>query len=1470
MNRGNGSFIGINKEDISYDFSGVYPLYEQQENQLAGTWPSKPPDPGFVYNSLLLKTSSTLTAGVTTVADSSPSPLTITRNGAPSTGWPSPYGYWSNYLDGSSFINFALNSYLTTGPCTVEAWVNCPSFSTSPSIVENANWNIGQNCGWRFSIGTNGRISFNASAGVFNTYPNVITTTSSITINTWNHIAFVRDASNVCRIYINGVDGGGSVTYSASFNLNSGVGYRGTEIGRSVADGGTYQQFTGYISNLRIVNNTAVYTAPFTPSTVPLTAISGTSLLTCQSNRFVDNSVNNATFTLTGTPQVTSYYYPSGFTAPSDSIGACYFNGTSTYLSLPGSTTSLYLPGAFTWEAWVYPIATNGLIYGTWNDAASNPDGWAFWYNNSGSFPATGNTARIYWYDGNYGANECAKYSTTALPLNQWNHLVFQRDGSNVIKFFLNGVSLTLANVSVNGKNFDDTFAFNNVAPIGIGGSANGVYRYTGYISNMRFVQSTAVYAGNFTPPSGLLTTTGGTYPSTTNVNTSIAATNTKLLVNFADSNYTSVTNAATNNTFIDSSNYALTITRNGTATQGSFTPYWPNGYWSNYFNGAAGTRLTIPANTVFAFGTGDFTVEAWIYPTASPSGIGQIIGGHNSGSNADWTFHLSSTNIMGFYGTNGTYQFAASSAVSLNQWTHVAIVVASTVPRFYYNGVLNNTGTASQLNNIGNATAITIGDDNTGNANSSFTGYISNLRVVKGLAVYTGAFTAPTTPLTATQSADTNIAAITGTATSLLTCRSSRFIDNSVVNSGSGWTITTNGVPQVRSFRPLTLPSAYTPAVYGGSGYFNGTTDYLTLPTAPLPLSTTSNFTLEAWVYTNSASDQTIFYILGNTTTYAGIRVGVISSTAYILHSQAGNNWAVQSGNQGSVPTNTWNHIAVTRNVNAGTLWVNGISVYTFTFGTLYSSTVNYIGAIYLNTAPSVFFNGYISNARIVNGTAIYTAAFTPSTAPLTAIASTSLLLNFANAAIYDVAAQNNLVTASTAQASTTVYKWTPTSLRFNGTTDYLSLPTNPVVTLGAGNWTVEFWMFPTSVAIAQNIIIDWRTSNNSQPVLYLINAVVTWRVNSATLLSSGTIIANTWTHLALVKNGSTTTLYLNGINTTTAADTVTYASDSIVQIGKAWDANYFNGYIQDLRITRGIARYTANFTSPATTLVTVGITVPSSVEYLVVAGGGGGANGGGGAGGYLTSTGYSVVNSTPYTVTVGAGGGGTYGGNASTVLPTVGTNGSNSVFATITAAGGGLGGYYTTVSGITGGTAGGSGGGAPPAGGGQSRTGGAGNTPATTPSQGNAGGNNFAQDGNGAAGGGGGAGAVGAAGSFRTGGAGGIGLQNGITGTTVFYAGGGGGFGVDNRGLGGTGGGGDATATAIGISGTANTGGGGGAVDLAQTAGAGGSGIVIIAYPTSFPPLTAISAGLTYDQPSRPGYRVYRFTAGTGTITW
>ena len=111
---------------------------------------------------------------------------------------------------------------------------------------------------------------------------------------------------------------------------------------------------------------------------------------------------------------------------------------------------------------------------------------------------------------------------------------------------------------------------------------------------------------------------------------------------------------------------------------------------------------------------------------------------------------------------------------------------------------------------------------------------------------------------------------------------------------------------------------------------------------------------------------------------------------------------------------------------------------------------------------------------------------------------------------------------------------------------------------------------------------------------------------------------------------------------------------------------------------------------------------------------------------------------------------------------------------------------------------------------------------------------------------------------------------MPNSITGSAITYGGGGGGS-TDGS-AGGSGGGGAGGGT-NGTAGTTNLGGGGGGggpnPDPAF-GGNGGSGIVIIAYPNASPTLTSIGGGLSYTQPTRSGFRVYRFTAGTGNITF
>lgn len=249
-------------------------------------------------------------------------------------------------------------------------------------------------------------------------------------------------------------------------------------------------------------------------------------------------------------------------------------------------------------------------------------------------------------------------------------------------------------------------------------------------------------------------------------------------------------------------------------------------------------------------------------------------------------------------------------------------------------------------------------------------------------------------------------------------------------------------------------------------------------------------------------------------------------------------------------------------------------------------------------------------------------------------------------------------------------------------------------------------------------------------------------------------------------------------------------------------------------------------------------------TVQSLVIAGGGGGGGncntcggaGGGGAGGFVY-TASSKLTVASYPVVVGAGGA---GGAASNTSTGNGANGSNSSFNSIIAIGGGGGRPQNAVAGGSGGSGGGGSGGSSPAPG----AGGAG-----TAGQGFAGGSGQSTGAN-YGGSGGGAGGAGANGGF---GGGGIGLASSISGSSVTYASGGGtgGYAANPGAVAVTGGGGyggGANTTNNGGAGTPNTGGGGGGARGNSTGGiggTGGSGVVIIRYPTGS--LTATGGTVT-----------------------
>lgn len=623
-------------------------------------------------------------------------------------------------------------------------------------------------------------------------------------------------------------------------------------------------------------------------------------------------------------------------------------------------------------------------------------------------------------------------------------------------------------------------------------------------------------------------------------------------------------TDGTQNNTFIDSSTSALTITRNGNTTQGSFTPFSPSG-WSMSFP-AGDNSIVAPSNAVFAFGTGDFCVEGWVKLTVNDGGQHLFFGNANA------------TTTVGF-GVNNGYLTASTSAAGLGaatvgqlvagQWYHVAYTRQGTTLRYFVDGVTVRTGT--------NSTNITAAAFNVGSAiaGQSLEGQLSNVRVLKGSARYTADFTVPTSPLP--QIANT----------ALLTAQDNRFKDNSTNN----FTLTTTGTVSVVASSPFKSGVEYLPSVNGASMQFDGTGDYLTAPT---PGSLSSNFTIECWVYeTSKAAGYGSVFSLGSYTAGIMLRVGA-GAGAY---SDLFFNGTVIGSDPGQyVPLNAWTHLAIVRSGSAtGNIkfYVNG--VLRMTSSSALTATIN-AGLTVGSNEFAQAFNGYIADFRINNGTAVYTANFTPPTAPLTAITNTALLLNGANAGIVDASSKTNIETVGNAQISTTQQKYGSGSVYLDGTGDYLVTDNYQ---FGYNNFTIEGWFRPASIAATTNF---WGMGNGSGSVpkfsLY-INASGNLVVDTGSItpqyplsaVSAASVInLNNWNHIALVRSGTgagQTKLYVNGTSVASGAltgnlNTIT-GKMHIGRIGEAFGLRY-NGHIDDFRITPGVARYTATFTPPTT----------------------------------------------------------------------------------------------------------------------------------------------------------------------------------------------------------------------------------------------------------------------------------------------
>ena len=390
----------------------------------------------------------------------------------------------------------------------------------------------------------------------------------------------------------------------------------------------------------------------------------------------------------------------------------------------------------------------------------------------------------------------------------------------------------------------------------------------------------------------------------------------------------------------------------------------------------------------------------------------------------------------------------------------------------------------------------------------------------------------------------------------------------NKVDSRSTEKTITNNGVSFSSTYGNL----------YGASGYFNGS-GYLVTDLTSFNMDT--DFTIEFWWYKTGTQTNSHGHFLG----------GVLGGTNSYgpTWRDGGSDFQVTWKNtsspsvlsiSGGVVLNEWHHYAFvyTKSDNSLRAYVDGVlkqtttSLFSSNPGSWGSSSEIGRGGPGWSTQYVV---GYVQDYRIYQG-AKYTSNFIPaSTNP-------------------DILPD----TPSGVSGSSKLTKITDGAVAFDGSGDYLSIADSADFELGSGDFTIEFYVNSTQThGSYYSAVSKFQSSNFSWMVRYSSIDIGTgwsffWSTtgsNYSTLFGQA-INDGGWHHIAVTRSGTTIRTFTDGVlnNSTTTSDTF-YNGNADVVVGSDQGGNYFNGFISNLRVIKGTALYTSNFTPPTRALTAV-----------------------------------------------------------------------------------------------------------------------------------------------------------------------------------------------------------------------------------------------------------------------------------------
>jgi hypothetical protein len=348
-----------------------------------------------------------------------------------------------------------------------------------------------------------------------------------------------------------------------------------------------------------------------------------------------------------------------------------------------------------------------------------------------------------------------------------------------------------------------------------------------------------------------------------------------------------------------------------------------------------------------------------------------------------------------------------------------------------------------------------------------------------------------------------------------------------------------------------------------------------------------TADFCFDGWAYRNANTYTGTFFYYTDGTAPISFEVNTGGVIIMYYRSSGGTQASINTGI--TFPINTWQYIVVQRRYTNWQMFLHGAKPYETTISGGETSTVNSGGDLYIgrtNASSASSWDGYIDEFRLTNGASRYsfvpTAAF-PNSAPADPdFASVSALLHFDNN-VTDVTGLNTWTSTGTPLFPTG--KW-------NQCIDTNSGNLSTAIAIGSAldlntssAWTIEFWIKRIGSFGSTYTFLDLGFGSSQGFRCYLFTSSGTVRIEFQTgtgdfLYSSMGLVADgdVWEHHAFVRNGASMKAYRNGAENSSAAiaNTTAVSSTAIVTTQP-------NALIDDLRITKGVARYPAGFTPPS-----------------------------------------------------------------------------------------------------------------------------------------------------------------------------------------------------------------------------------------------------------------------------------------------